>query len=99
MKLCLKMLIKVFSSSPSNLFTNLSGYEIYILRAASDILKFEYEFSNPEDLQWGKVENGSFTGMVGDITRGVADFGLGALVTDTRLQVIASRQVKQQNPV
>jgi hypothetical protein len=66
----------------------LTGYEIFVLKTASEFLNFTYDISNPADLEWGKVTNQTWSGMVGDIVRGQVDFGLGALVTGSRLRVV-----------
>jgi hypothetical protein len=76
-----------FGRSPRHLFDNFTGYEYIMLHEASKVMNFTYEMTNPADLQWGVVENGSWNGMVGDVTSGKADLGLGALVTFARLEV------------
>ena len=41
----------------------------------SKILNFEYTIRNPEDGKWGHVEvDGTWSGLVGDVAKGVVDF-------------------------
>lgn len=60
-----------------------------ILREASRVLNFEFEITNPADYEWGLITNRTWSGMVGDIVDDLADIGLGALVTASRLKVIS----------
>ncbi|KAK7086341.1 hypothetical protein SK128_004792 [Halocaridina rubra] len=64
--------IEMRSSGP--FVTMLDSLDKRMLDTASALYNFTYEFTLPEDKQFGiPQENGSWTGMVGAIQRGIAD--------------------------
>nr|XP_014283158.1 glutamate receptor ionotropic, delta-2 [Halyomorpha halys] len=58
-----------------------SGLEVLILRSLSDAMNFQiliYEPPNSKTEAWGKQQlNGSYTGLLGEMVSGRADFALG----------------------
>jgi len=69
-------------------FSNHEGYEVVLVKTACQILNCKIKFSNPVDMLWGTVDNGSFTGHFGDLARGEVDFVMtGIILTYARSMV------------
>jgi hypothetical protein len=62
--------------SESNKYRNYWGYEIDMLVAISDILKFKYTIENPPDGKWGHVENGTWNGLVAHAAQNAVDLAI-----------------------
>ena len=57
------------------------GFEIEILKACSRVLNFSYKLFNPAVLEyWLVSEDNSYTGMLGDVSRGEFDVSMGASI-------------------
>ncbi|GBN10499.1 hypothetical protein AVEN_256300-1 [Araneus ventricosus] len=67
-----------------------SGVEGKILNAVLNSLGFQYDFTVPKDMQWGRLEpDGNWSGMVGMIQRDEADLAFSYLsLTEERSKVI-----------
>ncbi|XP_045599811.1 glutamate receptor ionotropic, delta-1 isoform X2 [Procambarus clarkii] len=56
-----------------------------MLREISAVLNFTYVFVEPSDGQWGhRLQNGSYTGVIGAVERMEADFSLNVAITQDR---------------
>ncbi|XP_068245259.1 LOW QUALITY PROTEIN: glutamate receptor U1-like [Palaemon carinicauda] len=60
-----------------------------MLHEMSLSLNFTYKFTEPKDGQWGhKLDNGSYTGVIGSVERMEADFSLNIAITQDREEVV-----------
>ncbi|KAK3879250.1 hypothetical protein Pcinc_016161, partial [Petrolisthes cinctipes] len=60
-----------------------------MLASLANTLNFTYVFLEPEDGQWGhRLENGSYTGVIGTVERLEADFSLNIAITQDREEVV-----------
>ncbi|XP_064110307.1 probable glutamate receptor [Macrobrachium nipponense] len=60
-----------------------------MLHEMSLALNFTYKFTEPKDGQWGhKLDNGSYTGVIGSVERMEADFSLNIAITQDREEVV-----------
>uniref|UniRef100_A0A336MB17 CSON013115 protein n=1 Tax=Culicoides sonorensis TaxID=179676 RepID=A0A336MB17_CULSO len=70
-----------------------NGVEIKIMEALQDVMNFTgiyYELENADDVKWGeKLENGSYTGLLGEMDAARSDFALADLhYTSFNLKVL-----------
>lgn len=67
----------IFAINSSNNNVIVSGVDIKLLNSLSEKLKFTYEILLAPDGQWGSLDqNASWSGIIGMLVRGEADFGL-----------------------
>jgi len=66
--------------NPKKRFSEQEGYEVVLVKTACEILDCKIEFSNPVDMLWGTVDNGSFTGHFGDLASGQVDFVMTGII-------------------
>ncbi|XP_063874888.1 glutamate receptor ionotropic, kainate 5-like [Scylla paramamosain] len=67
----------------------LEGVELRLLQYAASALNFSYRLIMPEDGEWGRPVNGSWTGKVGQVLKKHADLAVGGLVyTKERADVV-----------
>ncbi|XP_066975303.1 uncharacterized protein [Macrobrachium rosenbergii] len=67
----------------------LEGVEMRLLDYAAQALNFSYRLVVPEDGEWGRPVNGTWTGKVGEVIKGNADIAIGGIVyTRERAEVI-----------
>ncbi|XP_045138913.1 uncharacterized protein LOC123520582 [Portunus trituberculatus] len=67
----------------------LEGVELRLLQYAASALNFSYRLIMPEDGEWGRPVNGSWTGKVGQVLKKRADLAVGGLVyTKERAEVV-----------
>ncbi|XP_068223520.1 uncharacterized protein [Palaemon carinicauda] len=60
-----------------------------MINAVAGTLNFTYRVREPEDLQWGyKLDNGTYTGVIGAVQNYAADFSLNVAFTGDREKVI-----------
>ncbi|XP_069941479.1 probable glutamate receptor isoform X3 [Cherax quadricarinatus] len=60
-----------------------------ILRVISSVLNFTYIIREPPDGQWGlRLDNGSYTGVIGELQKYTADFSLNLAITGERGEVV-----------
>ncbi|XP_050721175.1 glutamate receptor ionotropic, kainate glr-3-like [Eriocheir sinensis] len=82
----------VFSTTDSTgRLGDLSGLDIRVMRALGEALNFTPEFFNPGPDLWGSLlPNGTFSGMVGQVSRGLAEVGVGnVFIAEPRAQHVA----------
>ncbi|XP_069938707.1 glutamate receptor ionotropic, delta-1 [Cherax quadricarinatus] len=61
----------------------------FLLRAMSSALNFTYSIREPPDGQWGlRLENGSHTGVIGELEKYKADFSLNIAIIGEREEVV-----------
>ncbi|XP_069936658.1 probable glutamate receptor [Cherax quadricarinatus] len=61
----------------------------FMLRAMSSVLNFTYSIREPPDGQWGlRLENGSHTGVIGELEKYKADFSLNIAIIGEREEVV-----------
>ncbi|XP_045101287.1 uncharacterized protein LOC123498187 [Portunus trituberculatus] len=64
--------------APAGVRVQFKGFMVTVLDYLSQGLNFSYTFKRPQDGAWGaKLQNGSFTGMLGQVYREEVHFGLG----------------------
>nr|XP_045624236.1 probable glutamate receptor [Procambarus clarkii] len=70
--------------------TSFTGPMVNLLKIIAKSVNFTYRYVRPPDGSWGaKLADGSWTGMVGMVGRGEADFGLGPFgVSATRAEMV-----------
>ncbi|XP_076336846.1 putative glutamate receptor [Tachypleus tridentatus] len=75
---------------PQGNSTQWSGYMFTVVNALAEILNFSYSVQDPKEKHYGiKSENGSWNGLIGELTRGVADMAVADLSWDVeRAQVV-----------
>lgn len=67
----------------------LEGVELRLLQYAASALNFSYRLVIPEDGEWGRPINGTWTGKVGEVLKRRADLAVGGLVyTKERGEVV-----------
>lgn len=67
----------------------LEGVELRLLEYAASALNFSYRLVIPEDGEWGRPINGTWTGKVGQVLKRRADLAVGGLVyTKERGEVV-----------
>lgn len=67
----------------------LEGVELRLLEYAAAALNFSYRLVIPEDGEWGRPINGTWTGKVGEVLKRRADLAVGGLVyTKERGEVV-----------
>lgn len=68
---------------------HLEGVELRLLQYAASALNFSYRLVMPEDGEWGRPINGTWTGKVGQVLKRQADLAVGGLVyTKERADVV-----------
>ena len=68
---------------------HLEGVELRLLQYAASALNFSYRLVMPEDGEWGRPVNGTWTGKVGQVLKKNADLAVGGLVyTKERANVV-----------
>lgn len=66
-----------------------SGMSISFIEQMSKTLGFQYDLYIVADGQYGKLDNGTWTGMIGDVVSGAADMAIAPLtITEARSRVV-----------
>ena len=66
-----------------------SGFELYVLNTLVNVYNFTYTLVGKNREGWGSFVNGNWTGIVGMVDRGEADFAIGELsMTSSRFDAI-----------
>eukprot|EP00094_Tigriopus_californicus_P005738 TCALIF_05531-PA protein Name:"Similar to KBP Probable glutamate receptor (Gallus gallus)" AED:0.18 eAED:0.18 QI:0/0/0/0.5/0.6/0.5/6/0/780 len=70
--------------------SNVSGYFVDVLDILADLMHFQVVYQRPPDGLWGsKNDDGTWNGMVGELTNNQSDISIGGLsITEDRSQVI-----------
>ncbi len=62
--------------------------QVTLAKTACELLNCNLEFSNPEDMLWGTIDNGTFTGHFGDLAARKVDMVMtGIILTYARAMV------------
>ncbi|XP_063872474.1 probable glutamate receptor [Scylla paramamosain] len=65
-------------TAPGGVRVEFKGFMVTVVNYLAQGLNFSYTFKRPPDGSWGaKIQNGSFTGMLGQVHREEVHFGLG----------------------
>ncbi|XP_059080425.1 glutamate receptor ionotropic, delta-2-like isoform X2 [Tigriopus californicus] len=69
---------------------DVNGYFVDVLNILADLMHFQVVYQKPPDGRWGsKNDDGTWNGMVGDLTNNKSDISIGGLsITEDRFQVI-----------
>ena len=65
-----------------------SGYYIHLMNIIADSMNFTYHVTEPNDQKYGSVENGRWTGMIGQLVDKEADVAASLTQTSDRGQVV-----------
>lgn len=75
----------------------LEGVELRLLDYAAQALNFTYRLVVPEDGEWGRPLNGTWTGKVGEVVYGRADVAVGGLVFTAEREAAAKYSILFHN--
>ncbi|XP_019614571.1 PREDICTED: glutamate receptor-like [Branchiostoma belcheri] len=65
------------------------GYHVDLMTELSDLIRFDFVIKEPADMKYGSLrEDGTWTGMVGELVRGETDMALGLIIASPREAVI-----------
>ncbi|XP_078656000.1 glutamate receptor-like isoform X1 [Branchiostoma floridae x Branchiostoma belcheri] len=65
------------------------GFHVDLMTELSDLIRFDFVIKEPTDMKYGYLrEDGTWTGMVGELVRGELDMALGLTITSVRERVI-----------
>ncbi|XP_054706091.1 glutamate receptor ionotropic, kainate 4-like [Uloborus diversus] len=66
-----------------------AGIEGKFIQLISKSLDFQYRLVVPEDREWGRMKNGTWTGLIGMVVRGEVDMALTYLsITEERMKAV-----------
>ncbi|KAG7156988.1 Ionotropic receptor 21a-like 13 [Homarus americanus] len=85
---------------PGGLTTPTDSMDVRILKEAARALNFSFILREPSDGQWGYLlENGSWTGTVGTVQRGEADFSMMLSITWERTYAVSFTRAYYVEPM